>query len=159
MTLETPLENIVAAHSGFQGFQHNETLETAKTQATTSGFQGFQGFQQKTMPMFDCHQPPPEPSGEASSTPPGLDYEALGDLRPCLACANLGYRGQCRAAAQGKLPGTARLYRPVETLPRRCEGYLPSQDDPDQRPGLERWPGLEHPAMKSLAPWPKPKEE
>jgi len=35
-----------------------------------------------------------------------------------------------------------RGYQPVRDLPRRCEGFAPYADNPDQRRGFERWPGL-----------------
>ena len=35
-----------------------------------------------------------------------------------------------------------RGYEPVPDLLRRCEGFAPLPDDPDQRAGMERWPGL-----------------
>jgi hypothetical protein len=69
----------------------------------------------------------------------GLD---LGDLRPCLWCGNLARSGRCMAATRGELRA-ARDYSPsMPDLPQRCISYLPAADDPDQRPGLERWPEL-----------------
>ena len=69
----------------------------------------------------------------------GLD---LGDLRPCLWCRNLTRSGRCLAAWRGELRA-ARDYSPTKPdLPQRCIGYLPPGDDPDQRPGRERWPEL-----------------
>lgn len=66
----------------------------------------------------------------------------LGDLRPCLWCGNLARNGRCLAAARGELRA-ARDYSPTKPdLPQRCIGYLPPGDDPDQRPGCERWPEL-----------------
>ena len=71
------------------------------------------------------------------------------DRRTCEQCANLdrqrgrdGFR-RCAAARRGELPYVAsRDYSPVPDVPKRCEGYLPRPDDPDQRTGRERWPGL-----------------
>lgn len=63
------------------------------------------------------------------------------DLRTCANCANL--RGRvCRIAEPAGLVSARRGYEPSRDLPRRCEGFAPGQDDPDQRPGWERWPGL-----------------
>lgn len=69
----------------------------------------------------------------------GLD---LGDLRPCLWCRNLTRSGRCLAAWRGDLRA-ARDWDPTfPGQPSRCIGYLPPHDDPDQRPGHERWPEL-----------------
>jgi hypothetical protein len=64
------------------------------------------------------------------------------DRRACLACENLTRAGQCLAAGRGELIGTARRYTPPKDTQRRCEGYAPGADDPDRRPGRERWPFL-----------------
>lgn len=63
------------------------------------------------------------------------------DLRRCEQCANLTGRGLCLAARRGEIVAS-RNYEPIRDLPRRCEGYSPGPDDPDRRPGRERWPGL-----------------
>lgn len=60
--------------------------------------------------------------------------------RTCGQCANLARR-RCLAAWRGEIVAS-RDYEPVRDLPRRCEGYAPGVDDPDRRPGGERWPGL-----------------
>ena len=53
------------------------------------------------------------------------------DRRHCAACMNLaGTRCQ------------ARRLLVMDDLPRRCSDYLPTPDDPDQRPGRDRWPSL-----------------
>lgn len=59
------------------------------------------------------------------------------DRRHCLDCANLSPIGRCRAYAA---LGATRRYRPLDDLPKRCVAYQPN--DPDQRPGRERWPTL-----------------
>lgn len=64
------------------------------------------------------------------------------DRRKCADCANLAHNGRCSAAGRGEIVA-ARNYRPVLSLPRRCEGYAPGPDDADRRPGRERWPGLD----------------
>ncbi len=63
-------------------------------------------------------------------------------LRTCNDCGNL--RGAvCIVAKPGGLVSAIVGYRPgLPELPRRCAGYSPNADDPDQRPGHERWPGL-----------------
>jgi len=69
-------------------------------------------------------------------------FEEWGDLRPCLLCRNLSPGGRCLAAWRGELRA-ARDYSPtIPDLPQRCIGYRPAADDPDQRPGRERWPEM-----------------
>lgn len=60
--------------------------------------------------------------------------------RTCGQCANLARR-RCLAAWRGEIVAN-RDYEPVRDIPRRCEGYAPGADDPDTRPGRERWPAL-----------------
>ncbi len=61
----------------------------------------------------------------------------------CTDCSWLSMSGVCRAAAPKHKPVVAnRGYQPVRDLPRRCEGFAPYADNPDQRRGFERWPGL-----------------
>jgi hypothetical protein len=69
-------------------------------------------------------------------------FEEWGDLRPCLLCRNLSPSGRCLAAWRGELRA-ARDWGPTfPEQPQRCIGYAPKADDPDQRPGRERWPEL-----------------
>jgi hypothetical protein len=65
------------------------------------------------------------------------------DRRYCAQCMNLR-RDVCTIAEpkSGALVVANRGYRPVREPPRRCAGYAPGPDDPDRRPGRERWPGL-----------------
>lgn len=63
------------------------------------------------------------------------------DRRPCTQCSRLNPRGRCIAAQQGEIVANQN-YVPIRDLPRRCEGYMPSADDADRRPGRKRWPGL-----------------
>ncbi|MDP2964024.1 MAG: hypothetical protein Q8N54_14830 [Sulfurimicrobium sp.] len=65
------------------------------------------------------------------------------DRRYCDQCMNLR-RDVCTIAEPkiGALVVANRGYRPVREPPRRCAGYAPGPDDPDRRPGRERWPGL-----------------
>ncbi len=61
----------------------------------------------------------------------------------CSDCSWLSMSGVCRAAGPKHKPVVAnRGYQPVRDLPRRCEGFAPYADNPDQRRGFERWPGL-----------------
>ena len=61
----------------------------------------------------------------------------------CSDCSWLSMSGVCRAAGpKGKPVVANRGYQPVRDLPRRCEGFSPYANNPDQRRGLERWPGL-----------------
>lgn len=61
----------------------------------------------------------------------------------CTDCSWLSMNGVCRAAGPTHKPVVAnRGYQPVQDLPRRCEGFAPYADNPDQRRGFERWPGL-----------------
>ena len=68
----------------------------------------------------------------------------LDDDRICCSdCSWLSMSCVCRAAAPKHKPVVAnRGYQPVRDLPRRCEGFAPFANNPDQRRGLERWPGL-----------------
>ena len=66
------------------------------------------------------------------------------ERRHCHQCRNLSLKGVCRAPERGELR-TAKNYKPIDSLPRRCEAYLPGDDDPDRRAGAERWPWLLNP--------------
>jgi hypothetical protein len=57
--------------------------------------------------------------------------------RTCDQCVRL-IRGRCMAAANGEI-AAAREYTPTPTIPRRCEGYEPDDQDPDQRSAAARW--------------------
>jgi hypothetical protein len=64
------------------------------------------------------------------------------DRRACTQCLNFRLRdGACLAARRGELLNTARGYRPLPDILRRCGGYRPQADDVGPRPGYERWPG------------------
>lgn len=73
---------------------------------------------------------------EVPRPPPDND-----DRRCCAQCANLAPSGLCLAARRGEVIAS-RTYHPVDHVPRRCECYAPGPNDPDRRPGRERWPGL-----------------
>ena len=69
----------------------------------------------------------------------GLD---LGDLRPCQWCRNFTRTGRCLTAWRGELRAARDWVPTFPGMPQRCVGYKPSSDDPDQRPGRERWPDM-----------------
>lgn len=64
------------------------------------------------------------------------------DRRHCAQCQNRVENGPCLAAIRGDLKA-GRNTTPVDDVPRRCLHYIPSPDDPDQRPGRVRWSHLE----------------
>jgi len=70
-----------------------------------------------------------------------VESEADDDRRYCTQCVNLFVNGNCLAARRGELR-QHRDMAPMTDVPRRCVAYLPKADEPDQRPGSERWPGL-----------------
>ncbi len=65
------------------------------------------------------------------------------DRRRCRHCLNLSQAGTCTVASPGGVVSARRGYEPIQDILRRCEGYRPNEEDPDQRPGAERWPGLQ----------------
>ena len=97
-----------------------------------------------------------EPQGRMRSRWRGEGLD-LGDLRPCLWCRNLTRTGRCHAAWRGDLRASTDWEPTFPGQPSRCIGYLPPHDDPDQRPGHERWPELmasqarQHPEVVRLA--------
>jgi hypothetical protein len=78
---------------------------------------------------------------QAAEVPRAVAFDD--DRRYCNQCMNLR-RDVCTIAEPkaGALVVANRGYRPVREPPRRCAGYAPGPDDPDRRPGRERWPGL-----------------
>lgn len=71
---------------------------------------------------------------------PSDDLFLADDRRHCAECGNLS-GGRCLAAWRGEIVAS-RQYRPIDNLPRRCEGYAPKSNDHDQRTGKQRWPEL-----------------
>lgn len=65
----------------------------------------------------------------------------IDDRRTCRTCTQISATGPCHAARKGEIVAS-RLYEPIRDLLRRCEGYRPDKTDPDQRTGMQRWPGL-----------------
>ena len=86
------------------------------------------------------------PAIEEANPPAGLpgieSPERAGDnRRRCAECLNLASNGRCLAAARRELVAS-RTYAPAPDLLRRCECFKPLANDPDQRAGRDRWPGL-----------------
>ncbi len=73
------------------------------------------------------------------------------DRRICPECQQYQER-RCTIAKPGGLVSAARGYMPVPDILRRCEGFAPLPDDPDQRPGVERWPWLLQPPYRPASP-------
>ncbi|MEF8729158.1 MAG: hypothetical protein V5B34_13235 [Accumulibacter sp.] len=72
----------------------------------------------------------------------GSDPQIDDDRRFSTECSN-PRSGVCIIARLGGVVPAIRGYRPaLVNVPVRCAGYSPNADDPDQRPGHERWPGL-----------------
>lgn len=74
------------------------------------------------------------------------------DRRRCEECANLTAGQRCLAARRGEGPavyGAPRDYVPLLGILGRCAGFEPRHDDPDRRPGAERWPCLTEDARRS----------
>ena len=95
-------------------------------------------------PMSEAVPEADKPATVESAKPVSVaaKLEAWGDLRPCTSCRNLLRSGRCRAAWIGLLRAS-RDYEPSHPKqPRRCIGYSPKADDPDQSSGTERWPEL-----------------
>jgi hypothetical protein len=91
--------------------------------------------------------PGQEPAANGSApAPAGLpgiaDPERAGDnRRRCAECGNLASNGRCLAAARREIVAS-RTYTPARDTLHRCAGFKPLANDPDQRPGRDRWPGL-----------------
>lgn len=102
---------------------------------------------------FSCY-PPANPANaakprantdDAPSQPVAKPANRLDadDLIRCRECLQLAQSGVCLAAGpRGKPVVAARGYAPSRHLPRRCEGFTPHPNNPDQRLGHERWPAL-----------------
>jgi hypothetical protein len=62
------------------------------------------------------------------------------DRRRCAHCLNLLANGVCKVAGAGERVSARRGYQPNQSWLHRCPEYRPCPDDPDKRPGRERWP-------------------
>jgi len=80
--------------------------------------------------------PAPDPAGPVTEQPAPSWQE--GNQRRCTECGNLNERGLCLAAYRGEIKAS-RSYTPIRDLLRRCEGFKPLPDDPDQRTAWDRW--------------------
>jgi hypothetical protein len=78
-----------------------------------------------------------------------FDREALAwiedDRRRCAHCLNLLADGVCKVAIPGGPVSARQGYKPNPAILQRCAGYRPCPDDPDRRPGRERWPEFGNP--------------
>lgn len=93
----------------------------------------------KPAPILACTLDTPDTPQNINSESETPEPETFpDDRRTCDQCANLDGR-RCVAAWRGEIVAN-RDYEPVRDILRRCEGYAP--DDPDTRPGRERWPQL-----------------
>lgn len=63
------------------------------------------------------------------------------DRRRCATCLNIRDGVRCKAGYPRGGEPSVRNDRPDGNILRRCPGYRPHPDDPDQRPGRERWAG------------------
>ncbi len=82
------------------------------------------------------------PASQADARP-ASPIDPMDDRIRCTQCSQLSGKGVCRAAGPKRKPVVAnRGYQPVKDTPRRCEGFTPFGDDPNQRRGFERWPWL-----------------
>lgn len=86
----------------------------------------------------------PEQLSPVVDTPADSIQQRTGEgdnRRRCIECGKRAPNGRCMAAAKREIVA-AGSYRPDPELLRRCEGFRPLPDDPDQRAGWDRWPGL-----------------
>lgn len=83
-----------------------------------------------------------QPESKESPDAAIVAREIEGDnRRRCAECGNLAEHGLCLAARRGEIKAS-RSYVPMRDILRRCEGFAAQPSDPDQRTGLERWPGI-----------------
>jgi hypothetical protein len=102
----------------------------------------------KPMPDSQGTAVPPasgaSPKFDGDTALPPEDAEALAwnedDRRRCTHCLNLAADGICRVAEPGGRVKARRGYQPHPSWWHRCPEYLPGTEDPDSRPGRERWP-------------------
>ena len=65
------------------------------------------------------------------------------DRITCIACANRrSFDRVCKVASIGGVVNAVRGYVPDAEPSHRCAGFVPHLDAPDQRAGVDRWPGL-----------------
>ena len=88
-----------------------------------------------------------KPANDATRLRYATPAQLADDRVTCVTCAEL-CGAACLAAKRGELRHASRWMEPIPDLPRRCLGYRPGPDDPDQRPGPERWHGMARKAAK-----------
>jgi len=81
---------------------------------------------------------PAPPAGDTTSGSNAAPWRDGDNRRRCTDCGNLNERGLCLAAHRGEIVASG-TYTPVRDLLRRCEGFRPLPDDPDQRTAWDRW--------------------
>lgn len=81
---------------------------------------------------------PAPPAGDAIAGSIAAPWRDGDNRRRCTDCDNLNERGLCLAAHRGEIKAS-RSYTPIRDLLRRCEGFRPLPDDPDQRTAWDRW--------------------
>ncbi len=106
-------------------------------------------------------QPKPAPvvadSNRAPDAAPVIDADIAAreregdDRRRCVECGNLGERGVCLAAQRREILAS-RGYTPMRDILRRCDGFMPLPNDPDQRHGRTKWACLLRPSVRNGAP-------
>ena len=104
---------------------------------------GFQFSRPVAANLANPAKAPVTPTSEAARSNAQAANPLDDDRICCSDCSWLSMSGVCRAAApKHKSVVANRGYQPVRDLPRRCEGFAPYANNPDQRRGFERWPGL-----------------
>ena len=92
-------------------------------------------------PAIEAPKPEPTPApadANAASESIAAPWRDGDNRRRCTDCGNLNERGLCLAAHRGEIKAS-RSYTPIRELLRRCEGFKPLPDDPDQRTAWDRW--------------------
>ncbi len=104
-------------------------------------------------PATDAPRPEPTPAppaAEATSESIAAPWRDGDNRRRCTDCGNLNERGLCLAAHRGEIVAS-RTYTPARDLLRRCEGFKPLLNDPDQRTALDRWGTLANHSKQGAA--------
>lgn len=103
----------------------------------------FQFSRPVTANLANPAKPPVTTASTTTRSDAQLANQLDDDRIRCADCSWLAMSGVCRAAGPKHKPVVAnRGYQPMRDLPRRCEGFAPYSNNPDQRRGFERWPGL-----------------
>lgn len=115
------------------------TVKTAKTPLSAVTAVGGPGASEDLAVGHSITEAAVDPASIPANVPDWSD-----DRRRCEQCRNLTDTAQCMAAYRGEPLGwiAPRIYHPVVSQPHYCAGYRPFKEDPDRRPGRERWPRL-----------------